>query len=205
MRFHLTVRGRTAAGTGLSAVASLMVFVNPLLAGVFIQRLAASASLPAVAPVAVGMAAVKGTRMLLRAAAARMLRGRERAPIYLLRERIGKRLWWLEPIFHSWGTAGLAVSRLTQWLGRHRLLSPGLAMGRWMPIGRIRDRVASATAYYLSDSCVTLLAGAVYYYTRSRPLSLLPGLLPALGVLPWFARRLGRKAEKTAGKRRRSG
>lgn len=203
MRFHLTVRGRTAAGTGLSAVASLMVFVNPLLAGVFIQRLAVSASLPAVAPVAVGMAAVKGTRMLLRSAATRMLRGRERAPVYLLREHIGKRLWWLEPVFHSWGAAGLAMSRLNRWLRRRRLLSPGLAMGLRVPVGHIRDRIAAAAAYYLSDSCVTLLAGTVYYYTRSRPLSLLPGLLPALGVLPWFARRLGRKTEKSAGRRRR--
>lgn len=202
---HLTARGRTAAGTLLAAAASLMIFVNPLLAGVFIHRLAVTASLPAVAPVVAGMVAVKGTRMLLRSAATRMLRGHERAPVYLLRELIGRRLWWLEPMFHSWGATGLMMGRAGKWLRRHRLISGRLAVGRRLRVDRLRDRIASFAAYYLSDSGVTLLAGAVYYYTRSRALSLLPGLLPALGVMPWFARRLNRENKKTAGEGRRNG
>lgn len=197
-------RRRAAAGTALSAAASLLVFANPLLAGVFISRLIRAASLPAVAPVVVGMAAVKGTRMLLRAAAAKLLRGRERAPVYLLQAHIGHALWWLEPIFHSWGAAGMAVSRVRRWMFRHRLISRGLLPGRprrRLPEGFWRDRIAASAAYYLSDSCVTLLAGAVYFYTRNRLLSLLPGLLPAVGVLPWFAERLGRAHRPTARRR----
>lgn len=199
-----TARRRTAAGTLLAAAASLMVFVNPLLAGVLIRRLTDFAALPAVAPVALGMAAVKGARMLLRSAATRLLRGHEKAPVYLLREHIGKMLWWLEPMLHSWGMAGMAVSRLRRRMYRRRLLTGGLLHSRSvrrlplkrLPEGFLRDRIASAAAYYLSDSCVTFLAGAVYYATRSRLLSLLPGLLPAVGVLPWFAQRFRRERRR---------
>lgn len=202
MRFHWTARRRTAAGTLLAAAASLMVFINPLLAGVLLNRLTAAAKLPAIAPVVAGMAVVKGTRMLLRSASTRLLRGHERAPVYLLRERIGSLLWWLEPMFHSWGAVGMAMSRMERRMFRHRLLSRRLPVGRAghrLQISQIRSRVASAAAYYLSDTCVTLLGGAMYYYTRSRLLALLPGLLPAVGVVPWFAERL--RQERQGGKR----
>lgn len=192
---RLTMKQRTLLSCVCSAAASLLSFANPLLVGVLINRSIAFLSLAAVAPVILGMAAVKGTRMLLRSVSSSFIRSNPRAPLVLLQQRVGKWLWWLEPVFHSWGAAGLELARLARKLHLPGLLSPRLALGRPgrpITVRTITSRIASMTTYYLTDTCVTILAGIIFYYTRSYPLSLLAVLLPVAGLTPWFAEKSAR-------------
>ena len=192
---HLTMKQRTLLSCVCSAAASLLSFANPLLIGLLINRAIVFLSLAAVAPVILGMAAVKGARMFLRSVSSTFIRGNPRAPLVVLQRRIGRWLWWLEPVFHSWGAAGLELARLARKLHLPGLLSPQLALGRpgrHITAQLLTSRIASMTFYYLTDTAVTILAGVIFYYTRSYPLSLLAVLLPVAGIIPWFAEKSAR-------------
>ena len=180
-------RYRYAICCALSAVASLLSFVNPLLAGVAVQRALFSLSLP---PVIAGMGAVNGTRILLRGTVSRLLRGRQRSPLIWLQNRVGKWLWWLEPALHVWGLPGIVLKKFGRFFASRGLLAR-------LPPGRLRPRkqrrltlsVASSAVYFAADVCVTSLSGLIYYFSRSYPFSLLPVLLPAAAAAPWFAQK----------------
>jgi len=178
----------------LSSVASLMSFVNPLLAGVLIDRAVSSFSLPSVTPVIAGMGLVNGTRILLRATVAKLLKGRQRAPLIWLQNRIGKWLWWLEPVLHVWGLPGIAMKKFGRFLAANRLTSGNLFFSSLKPHKnrRLSLAVASSIIYLMTDVCVTALSGVIFYLTRSYYLSLLAVLLPAAAAAPWFAKKSNR-------------
>jgi hypothetical protein len=171
-----------------------MSFVNPLLAGVFINRAISTFSLPNVTPVIVGMGLVNGTRILMRGTVARLLRGKQRSPLIWLQNRIGKWLWWLEPLLHVWGLPGIVVKKLGKFFAAHRLTSGMFARGRKKAhkTRRLSLAVASSVTYLLTDACVTALSGVLFYLTRSYALSLLAVVLPALAAAPWFAKKSNR-------------
>jgi ABC-type bacteriocin/lantibiotic exporter with double-glycine peptidase domain len=154
----------------LSAFASLLGFVNPVLSSFIAANIIKDFNLRGIVPMLAAMVIVKGTRMYLRSTVTSRLRGNTRAPLIWLQRRIGKRLWWIEPIVGSWGWVGMTIKRLTR-------LTGGVSL-----------QVASFIVTMLSDTVNALSAGIVYYFTQSYVLSLFAALIiPSLAVVPWFA------------------
>jgi ABC-type multidrug transport system fused ATPase/permease subunit len=174
-----------------SAAASLLCFVNPLLAGIFVNRAISAFEPPSITPLIAGMAIVNGTRILLRSTVAFFVKGRQRAPLIWLQARIGKWLWWLEPVLHVWGLPGIVMKKFGRWLSAHRLTSRLLHLGPRRPHKnrRLALNVASSITYIITDFFVTALSGVIFYFTRSYMLSLLSVLLPAAATVPWFAKK----------------
>ena len=175
----------------LSGLASLLSFVNPLLAGVFVNRAISAISVPSIRPLILGMALVNGTRIGLRSAVSSVLKGRQRAPIIWLQKRISKRLWWLEPVLHGWGLPGILLKKFGRWLNFHRLTSRLLSLGHHKsPIKRpLTLSIASSIVYLAADACVTALSGVLFYFTHSYVFCLLAVLLPAAASIPWFTKK----------------
>ncbi len=177
MRFHrawqsFLARNRYAVCCLLSVFAGLLGFVNPVLssalAAIFRRRLSLKAAIATFA----AMVLVKGLRMFLRSRVTLVMRGHMRAPYVWLRQRIGSRLWWIEPMVASWGWAGTVLTRLSG--------PPGISA-----------QAAAALASTLTDTLDAVAAFVVYYFTQSVVLSLLASLaLPALAVFPWATHRL---------------
>lgn len=184
-------RHRYAICCVLSGLASLLGFVNPLLAGVFISGAMSSLSLTGITPFIAGMAFVNGTRIFLRNTVANLLKGRQRSPIIWLQHRIGKWLWWLEPALHGWGMPGIVLNKFGRWLKARKLTSPALEVGRDKPAvnKRYTLSIASSIIYLFADACVTALSGFLFYLTRSYTISLLAVLLPAAAAVPWFRKK----------------
>jgi ABC-type bacteriocin/lantibiotic exporter with double-glycine peptidase domain len=156
----------------LSAFASLLGFVNPVLSSFIVANIIKDFNLRGIVPILISMVIVKGTRMYLRSTVTSRLRGNTRAPLIWLQRRIGKRLWWIEPIVGSWGWVGMTIKRLTK-------LTGGVSI-----------QIASFIVTTLSDTVNALAAGIVYYFTQSYVLSLLTALIiPSLAVVPWFAKK----------------
>lgn len=150
----------------MSAVAGLLSFVNPLLAGIIVSRAVTAFKVPYIAPILIGLLIVNGLRMILRGTVAGLMHGRRRSPIIRIQHKIGKWLWWIDPTLHRWGVAGWLVKRL------------GIA-----------TNAAALIIYTATDTFVTILAGVIFYLTRSYALSMLAALLPALEAAPWFAQK----------------
>jgi hypothetical protein len=137
------------------------------------------------------MALVNGTRIALRSTVASVLKGRQRAPIIWLQNRIGKGLWWLEPVLHGWGLPGILLKKFGRWLRAHQLTSPVLSLGkRNLALKRpLTLSIASSIIYLAADACVTALAGVLFYLTHSYAFSLFAVLLPAAASVPWFTKK----------------
>ncbi len=154
----------------LSAFASLLGFVNPILSSFIAANILHDFNLKGIIPLFVSMLIVKGTRMYLRSTVTYRLRGNTRAPLIWLQRRIGKRLWWIEPMVGSFGWVGILMRRLSK------------------KRGGVSIQVASFIVTSISDTVITVGTGVVYYFTQSYILSLLTALIiPALTVVPWFA------------------
>lgn len=165
-------RNRYAVCCLLSVFAGLLGFVNPVLSSTLAAMLRRRLSLTAAIATFAAMVLVKGLRMFLRSRVTVVMRGHMRAPYVWLRQRIGRRLWWLEPMVASWGWAGTVLARLSG--------PPGVSA-----------QAAAAIASTLTDTFDAAAAFVVYYFTQSYVLSLLASLaVPALAVFPWASRRL---------------
>jgi hypothetical protein len=138
------------------------------------------------------MALVNGVRILLRSTVSSMLKGRQRAPLIWLQNRIGKGLWWLEPVLHVWGLPGIILKKFGHWLTSRGLIARKLQLGSPPKNRRLTLSIASSITYLLADVCVTALSGVIYYFTRSYILSLFSVLLPAAAAAPWFAKKSNR-------------
>lgn len=191
----IIVRYRYALSCLMSSLASVLGLVNPILAGVLVGRALRVFSMPVIAPVVSGMLAVKAARMLLRTAASRITGGGIRSPILWLQRKIGRWLWWVEPLLHSWGIAGLALQRR---LGLFHLIRlPPRRVSAGSDTGM---KIASALTFSLLDTLVTTASGLLFYLTRNYAASFLAALLPAFGAAPWFAektKRLSRTRKRT--------
>ena len=164
-------RHRYAYCSVLSAIASLLSFVNPLLSSVLVHKFTHHAPIEDLLPLALSMIVVTGVRLYLRFTISSMLIGSQRAPIFWLQRRIGLRLWWLERLVGSWGFVGMVVRRVSG--------KKGLAA-----------QVASFISYSLTDAVTTVLSGFVYYVTKSYLLSLFSALiLPTLVIVPWITQK----------------
>lgn len=151
----------------LSALASLLGIINPILSSFIVSNILNNFNLAGIIPSLIAMAVVKGLRMFLRSRVNLNLKGNMRAPLIWLQSRIGKKLWWVEPIIGSWGWVGVIMTRIT---------------------GGVSAQAASFLASFVTDTINTLAAGIVYYFSRNYILSLLTALiLPTLAVSPWFA------------------
>jgi ABC-type multidrug transport system fused ATPase/permease subunit len=157
----------------MSAAASMLGFVNPLLSSFIVKNIINNFNLKGIIPSLISMAIVKGTRMLLRSRVAIELRGNMRAPIVWLSRNISKRLWWLEPMVDNWGWIGMVITKLT---------------------GGVSAQTASFFATMVFDTTNSLVSGIVYFYTQNYILSLLSALVvPTLAVVPWFTEKTIRK------------
>lgn len=184
------IRHRYAVCCLLSAAASMLSFVNPLLAGGMINRVMTSYSIPSATPYVIGMAVVNGSRIALRSFVASFLRGKQRAPLIWIQNRIGKWLWWLEPALHGWGYPGILMKKLGRFLAAHAFTANSLALGKKLRKNRrFTLSIASSITYTLADFFVTALAGVIFYYTRNTYASMLAVLLPVVAVIPWFAKK----------------
>lgn len=151
----------------LSTFASLLGIVNPILSSYIASNILNHFNLAGIIPSLVSMAAVKGLRIFLRSRVTLTLKGNMRAPYSWLQSKIGKKLWWVEPMVESWGWAGLVMTRLT---------------------GGVSAQTAAFITSTLTDTLNTLASGIVYYFTQNYVLSVLTALiLPAFAVAPWFA------------------
>lgn len=161
------IRHRYAYCSVLSSIAGILGFVNPLLSSVLVAKLMHRFDLIEILPYVFAMAAVKGTRIYLRFTISVILEGNQRAPLIWLQHRIGRWLWWVEPLVHNWGAVGMMITRLSG--------NNGLS-----------GQIASFITYFITDTAITVSSGIVYYYTQSYVLSLLSvPLLPMLIILPW--------------------
>ena len=162
----------------LSSTAGLLGLFNPILSSMLVKRAKESFLLMNLLPVIICLVAVKLTRMYLRISIAKLLGGSQRAPFIWLQHRIGRWLWWLEPMLHNWGWVGMAVTRFSG--------SSGLA-----------PQVASSVIYTLSDTGITVISGVIFYYTENYVLSFLSVLiLPTLIVIPWFTEKSAKIRKK---------
>lgn len=151
----------------LSATASLLGFVNPILSSFIAENILNNINLKGIIPTFVSMLAVKGTRMYLRSIVASQLKGGMRAPAVWLQRRISKRIWWLEPMVDNWGWIGLVITRVMR--------------------GGVPAQAAAFIASMITDTINALMSGVVYYFTQSYILSLLTALIiPSFAVVPWF-------------------
>lgn len=152
--------------------ASFLGLVNPVLSGVFTQNAFISFNIKGAVPTAVIMLAVKGTRMFLRSRVGKYLKGSMRAPLIWLKQRISRKLWWMEPMVDNWGWVGMVISKLT---------------------GGVSLQAASFIVTMMIDTLNVLIAGIVYYFTHNYILSLMSALiLPLFTVIPWFANKATR-------------
>ncbi|MDR3645076.1 MAG: hypothetical protein P4M02_08385 [Clostridia bacterium] len=155
----------------LAAVAGLLGIIDPILTSLLVARVMNYHAFSRAAPVLISLLAVKGIRIYARMTMAKLLGNNQRAPIIWLQHRIGNWLWWLEPLLHNWGWAGMVVTRLFG--------STGVAA-----------QMASVISFMLTDLSVSFAAGTIYYFTQSYLLSFLSVLiLPTLIVIPWFTRK----------------
>lgn len=152
----------------MSALASLLGIVNPVLSSFIAQNIKSNFNLKGIIPSLIAMIIVKGTRMYLRGSVSAQLKGGSmRAPIVWLQHRISKRIWWLEPMVNNWGWVGMVITKLT---------------------GGVSARTAAFFASMVIDTINALLSGIVYYFTQNYVLSVMTALLiPSFAVLPWFA------------------
>ena len=151
----------------LSSIASLLGFVNPVLSAYIVSNILNNFDLSGIFASLISMGAVKGTRMYLRSTVSNNLKGNIRAPMFWLQNRIGKRLWWLEPLVASWGWVGMVLKKLT---------------------GGVSVQTSMFIATMVFDTINAVAAGLVYYFTKSYILSLLSALIiPAFAVAPWLA------------------
>lgn len=194
MHRNIRAADRTAYCALLSLLASVLGLGVPLLSSRTVDLAMHSLSFSHVdraaglLPPLLLLVTVQGMRMYLRYAISAVSGGNERAPLFWLQHRIGRWLWWVEPMVHNWGVAGMIVAKLSG--------KKGLAV-----------QLASSFSYLISDLLITLFSGTIYYITQSYLLSLLSSLaLPALAVLPWFTRKSRRIREESARRaaRRRS-
>lgn len=155
----------------LSASAALLGIINPFLTGLLVARAKESFTISNIMPVFICLAAVKASRIYFRVTIAKLLGGSQRAPFIWLRHRIGRWLWWIEPLLHNWGWVGMVVTRFSG--------------GTSVP-----SQIASGLIYYVTDTGITIASGIVYYFTDSYTLSFLSILvLPTLIVIPWFTKK----------------
>lgn len=152
----------------MSAIASLLGIVNPVLSSYIAQNIKSNFNLKGIIPSLIAMVIVKGTRMYLRGSVSAQLKGGSmRAPVVWLQHRISKKIWWLEPMVNNWGWVGMVITRLT---------------------GGVSAKTAAFFASMVIDTINALLSGIVYYFTQNYVLSVLTALIiPSLAVLPWFA------------------
>jgi ABC-type multidrug transport system fused ATPase/permease subunit len=162
------IRDRYAICCVLSALASALSVVNPLLTALIVQNIINNFNLKGIVPSIIAMIMVKGTKMLLRGKVSKLLRGGDvRAPSAWLQRRISKKLWWLEPMINNWGFLGVVIKKLT---------------------GGVSVKISAAMVSFITDIVNIFLSGVVYYFTHSYALSLLVTFaIPTIAVLPWFA------------------
>lgn len=163
-------RHRYAICVFYGSLASLLGFVNPLLSSYITGRLLIAFNMEGVIPALISMLAVKGMRTFLRFRMSVNLQGNSRAPIVWLQHKIGGFLWWLEPMVDNWGLIGHTLRRF------------------WK--NGVSSQVAIFITSSLTDTFDVIIAGIVYYFTKSYILSLLSALmLPFTSALPWFAQK----------------
>lgn len=168
MQNQFFYRHKYAFSCFLSVLISLLGFVNPVLAVVFVDRFLKYYNIIYSVPVLIPIAAVKGTRIYLRVLLSKYLKGSQRAPLIWLQRRLSSRLWWLEPVVRNFGWVGMMIQRFSGKSG-------------------VSNQVSQTITYTLADTITTILSGVVYYYTRDLVLSFLSILvLPSLYVIPWF-------------------
>lgn len=155
----------------IAAVTGLIGLFDPVITSLLVSRVMKQAPIERVAPVFITLLAVKGTRIYARITMSRLLGNNQRAPINWLRRRIGSLIWWMEPLFNSWGPVGVLVNKLVG------------------PNG-ITAQVASGIIYLVTDFSDSAIAGFIFYLTQDYILSFCSSMiLPTLFVLPWFTRR----------------
>jgi hypothetical protein len=132
----------------LSSLAGLLGFVNPALSIYLVYNAVRSFNILPLLPVIFSMGAVSGTRIYLRITLSNNLKEHERTPFVWLRKRIGKWLWWLEPLMGSWGFIGMVVKKISGKKG-------------------VKAQAENFLAFLLTDVATTFTAGVIYYLTAN--------------------------------------
>jgi ABC-type bacteriocin/lantibiotic exporter with double-glycine peptidase domain len=162
------VKHRYALSCVFSSVAGLLGVLNPLLIILLVDKAKNNFEILNLLPTLTILIATKILQFVLRVKTAKYLKGNQRAPIIWIQHRIGKWLWWMEPMLHNWGWVGMFVTKISG--------SSGIAA-----------QIASAVTYTLNDTLITVASGVIYYFTDSYVLSFLTILiLPAIFVIPWI-------------------
>jgi ABC-type bacteriocin/lantibiotic exporter with double-glycine peptidase domain len=164
------VKHRYALSCVFSSIAGLLGVLNPISTILLIEKAKDTSDIIKLLPFIIIFISAKALQFFLRVKTAKFLDGNQRAPIIWLQHRIGKWLWWMEPMLHNWGLVGTIVTKLSG--------STGIAV-----------QIAAAVTYTLNDLLITVASGIIYYFTDNFILSFVTVLiLPALFVIPWIAK-----------------
>jgi ABC-type bacteriocin/lantibiotic exporter with double-glycine peptidase domain len=164
------VKYKYALSCVFSSIAGLLGVLNPISTILLIDKAKDTSDIIKLLPFIIIFVSAKGLQFWLRVKTATFLQGNQRAPIIWLQHKIGKWLWWMEPMLHNWGFVGMIVTKLSGKAG-------------------IAVQIASAVTYTINDLLITVASGVIYYCTESFILSFAVVLiLPALFVIPWVAK-----------------